>query len=150
MDNKSLLSQPSSVVFACKTATFGPAFKSLWVTDLTCRLFSSKTAPFRPELQVSMGHSGANHAILHAQKDRWGVGPIETCISGPKVAVLHSKTKREGWDPWRLVILMLSTLFWKQKITGEVWDPQSLLILVLKSLFCMQKPQMMSGTHRDY
>ena len=67
------------------------------------------------------------------------MGPIETCISGPKVAVLYPKTTREGWDPWRLVILMLSTLFCKQKITGEVWDPQRLVILVLKSLFCIHK-----------
>ena len=28
-------SQTSSVVFACKTATFGPAYKSLWVPDIT-------------------------------------------------------------------------------------------------------------------
>ena len=43
--------------------------------------------------------SGANHAVLHAQNDRLGLGPIETCNSGPKVAVLHSKTTNEGWDP---------------------------------------------------
>ena len=72
-------------------------------------------------------------------KGQGGVGPIETCISGPKVAVLYPKTTRKGWDPWRLVILMLITLFCKQKITGEVWDPQRLVILVLKSLFCMHK-----------
>ena len=71
-------SQPSSVVFACKTATFGPAYKSLWVPDITCRfvhskqrdeqlnylslcvkpssvVFAFKTATFGPELQVSMG-----------------------------------------------------------------------------------------------
>ena len=29
--------QPSSVVFACKTASFGPEYKSLLVPDLTCR-----------------------------------------------------------------------------------------------------------------
>ena len=67
------------------------------------------------------------------------MGPIETCISGPKGAVLHPNTTREGWEPWGLVILMLSTLFCKQKITGEVCDPQRLVILVLKSLFCMHK-----------
>ena len=77
------------------------------------------------------------------------MGPIETCISGPKVAVLHPKTTREGWDPWRLVILMLSTLLCKQKITGEVWDQQRLVILVLNPLFFMQKSQIRIGTHRD-
>ena len=30
-------SQPSSVVFACKTAAFVSAYKSLWVPHLTCR-----------------------------------------------------------------------------------------------------------------
>ena len=35
-------SQPSSVVFACKTSTFGPAFKSLWVPDITCRFVHAK------------------------------------------------------------------------------------------------------------
>ena len=42
--------------------------------------------------------SGVNHAVFHAQNDRRGLGPIETCNSGPKVAVLHAKTKNEGWD----------------------------------------------------
>ena len=35
-------SKPSSVVFACKTATFGPAYKSLWVPDITCRFVHAK------------------------------------------------------------------------------------------------------------
>ena len=42
--------------------------------------------------------SGDNHAVLNAQNDRWGVGPIETSNSAPKVAVLHAKTANEGWD----------------------------------------------------
>ena len=43
--------------------------------------------------------SDANHAVLQAQNDRWGLGPIETCKSDPNVAVLHLKTTDEGWDP---------------------------------------------------
>ena len=43
--------------------------------------------------------SGANHAVLHAQKDRCGLGSIETINSGHNVAVLHAKTTDEGWDP---------------------------------------------------
>ena len=35
-------SQPSSVVFACKTATFSLEYKSLWVPDLTCRFVYAK------------------------------------------------------------------------------------------------------------
>ena len=48
---------------------------------------------------IETSNSGANHAVLHAQKDRCCLGPIETCKSGPKVAVLHAKTTDEGWDP---------------------------------------------------
>ena len=35
-------SQPSSVVFACKTATFSLEYKSLWVPDLNCRFVHAK------------------------------------------------------------------------------------------------------------
>ena len=42
--------------------------------------------------------SGSNHAGLHAQNDRCGLRPIETCKSDPKVAVFHAKTIKEGWD----------------------------------------------------
>ena len=48
---------------------------------------------------LETSNSGANHAVLQAQNDRCGVGPIETCISDPKVAVLRAKTTDEGWDP---------------------------------------------------
>ena len=43
--------------------------------------------------------SGANHAVLHAQNDRRGLGPLETCNSDPKGAVLLAKATNEGWDP---------------------------------------------------
>ena len=47
---------------------------------------------------METSNSGANHAVLHAQNDRCGLGPTETCNSDPKVAVLHSKTTDEGRD----------------------------------------------------
>ena len=43
--------------------------------------------------------SDANHAVLHAQNDREGLGPIETSNSGPYCAVLNVKTTEEAWDP---------------------------------------------------
>ena len=43
--------------------------------------------------------SAANHAVLHAQNDRWGLGNMETCNSGPKAAVLHAIATDEGWHP---------------------------------------------------
>ena len=41
---------------------------------------------------------GANHAVLHAQNDRWCLGPLEICYSSPKVAVLNTNTTDKGWD----------------------------------------------------
>ena len=40
-------------------------------------------------------NSDARHAVLHAQNDKWGLGPIEIRYSGPKHAVLHAKTTDE-------------------------------------------------------
>ena len=42
--------------------------------------------------------SGDNHAVLHVQNDRRGLGPIETINSGHNVAVMIAKTTNEGWD----------------------------------------------------
>ena len=72
---------------------------------------------------IETSNGDANHAVLHAQNDRWGLGPKETCNSAPKAAILHAKTTDKGRDPSRLVILMLITLFCMHKMTGEVWDP---------------------------
>ena len=67
--------------------------------------------------------SDANHAVLHAQNDRWCLGPIEICYSSPKVTVLNAKTTDKGWDPERQVILVLITMYCMRKTTGDVWDP---------------------------
>ena len=50
-------SQPLSVVFACKTATFGSELQVSMGPRLHLRFFAFKTAPLAPELQVSMGPS---------------------------------------------------------------------------------------------
>ena len=34
---------------------------------------------------MKTSNSGANHAVLLAQKDRSGLGPMEICNSDPKV-----------------------------------------------------------------
>ena len=41
-------------------------------------------------------NSGANHAVVHAQNDRWSLAPIETINSGYIVAVWVHKTTDEG------------------------------------------------------
>ena len=38
--------------------------------------------------------SGANHAVLHAQNERRGLGPIETTNSGVNVAVVNAQGHR--------------------------------------------------------
>ena len=48
---------------------------------------------------MEASYSDANHVDLHAQNDRWSLGPKETINSGPKVAVLHANTTDVGWDP---------------------------------------------------
>ena len=50
-------SQPSSVVFACKTATLGPELGVCRGLRPHLCYIAFKTAPLAPELQVSMGPS---------------------------------------------------------------------------------------------
>ena len=43
---------------------------------------------------MGTSNSGANHAVLHAQNDRCGMGPIETIKSGHNVAVVNALNNR--------------------------------------------------------
>ena len=43
---------------------------------------------------METSNSGANHADLHAQNDRCGLGPIETINSGHNGAVVNSQNNR--------------------------------------------------------
>ena len=43
---------------------------------------------------METGISGANHAVLHAQNDRRGLGNTETINSGYSVAVVNAQTHR--------------------------------------------------------
>ena len=72
---------------------------------------------------METSNSDANKAVLHAQNDWLGLGPIDTCNSAPKFTVLHAKTTDEGKDPLRQVFLVLITLYCMNKTTGDVWDP---------------------------
>ena len=38
---------------------------------------------------METGNSGTTHAVLHAQNDRCGLGPIDTSNSGHNVAVVN-------------------------------------------------------------
>ena len=48
---------------------------------------------------METSNSGANHAVLHAQKDRFGLGPIETINSGHNGAVVNAQNHRGGLGP---------------------------------------------------
>ena len=82
---------------------------------------------------------GANHTALQTQNDRWCLGLIEICYSGPKVAVLNARNTDKGWDPQRQVILVLITLYYMHKTTGDVWNPYRLFILMLSTLLRVLK-----------
>ena len=43
---------------------------------------------------METSYSGANHAVLSAQNDRCGLGPIETINSGHNGAVVNSQNNR--------------------------------------------------------
>ena len=43
---------------------------------------------------METSNSRANHAVLHAQNDRCGLGHIETSISGHNFAVVNSQNNR--------------------------------------------------------
>ena len=43
---------------------------------------------------METSNSGANHAVLHEQNDRFGHGPIETINSGHNGAVVNAQNNR--------------------------------------------------------
>ena len=43
---------------------------------------------------MGTSNSGANHAVLHAQNDRCGLGPVETINSGHNDAVVNALNNR--------------------------------------------------------
>ena len=112
---------------------------------------------------METSNSGANHAVLQAQRDRWGVGPIvtinsghidavvsaqnhrwrlghmETCTSGAKVAVLNAKNDRWGLGPIETCDSGPKDAVLHAKTTNEGWDPERLVILMLITLFCMHR-----------
>ena len=60
-------SQPSSAVFACKTATLGPELQVSMGPRSHLWFFAFKTVTLAPELQVSIGAS-PHLWILHAKQ----------------------------------------------------------------------------------
>ena len=63
-------SQPSSVVFACKTATLGPELQVSMGPRPHLWFFAFKTGTLAPELQVSIGPS-LHLRFLHATQRLW-------------------------------------------------------------------------------
>ena len=48
---------------------------------------------------METSNSGDNHAALHAQNDRWSLGPIETINSGHNAAVVNAQNHKWGLGP---------------------------------------------------
>ena len=67
--------------------------------------------------------SGANHAVLHVQNDRWGLGPIQIINPGHNVAVVNAQNHRWGLGTLETWNSGAKSIFWLQKTIGEVWDP---------------------------
>ena len=66
--------------------------------------------------------SGANHAVLHAQNDRWSLGPIETINSGHNIAVVNAQNHRWGLGPIESRASDAKVAFWLHNTTDEGWD----------------------------
>ena len=80
----------------------------------------------------------ANHAVLYAQNDMWGLVPIETSNSDVKHAVVQAQNDRSCLGPKETCYSGPEVEVLHVKTTGVVVDPQSLVIPVQKSLFCIQ------------
>ena len=61
---------------------------------------------------METSYSGSNHPVLHAQNDRWSLGPIA-------LSSMH-KTNGEGWNTYGPHTLALSTLLCVLKTTDVV------------------------------
>ena len=72
---------------------------------------------------METSNSDANHVVLHAQNDRWGLGPMETSNSGDHHAVLQAQKDRWGLGPMETSNSGDKHAFCMHKTTGEVWDP---------------------------
>ena len=71
---------------------------------------------------IETSYSGANHAVLQAQNDSWGVGPMETSYSGANHAVLHAQSDRWGLGTIETINSGHVSLLWMHKTTDEGWD----------------------------
>ena len=94
-------------------------------------------------------NSGANHATLHAQNDRWSLGPIETCNFICQVAVFKAQNHR-----WGLVHIETSNSGANHAVLhaqNDWWGlgPIETCNSGPKVAVCLQKTSMRPGTHRD-
>ena len=85
-------SQPSSVVFACKTATLGPELRVSMGPRPHLWLFAFKTATLALELQVSMG--GSPHPwFLHAKQRLFDQNYKSLWVLDLSCPIVHAKQR---------------------------------------------------------
>ena len=66
---------------------------------------------------------GANHAVLRAQSDRWGLGPIETINSGQNAAVVNPQNHTWGLEAIQTCNSDAEVAVLLTKATKEGWGP---------------------------
>ena len=130
-------SQPSSVVFGCKTATFGSEKRVSMSPRHNLSFCACKTAWFAPEWQAYMGSSP--HLCLFSCKTAT-VGPDWQVCMGPRPhlwlwvhnSVISTRIKRLYWfQPSPVVLCMQSNEFstWK---TSLYWSQPSSEVIASK------------------
>ena len=76
--------------------------------------------------------ASANHAVLYAQNDMWGLVPIETSNSDVKHAVVQARNDRSCLGPKETCYSGPEVEVLHAKTTGVVVDRQILVIPVQK------------------
>ena len=105
-------SQPSSVVFACKTATFGPVYESLWVPDLTCRFVHAKQRDLHQNIKLTWVPASICcfvHAKQRLLEQNYKCVWVPDLICGFSThnSVLSTRIKRQyGFQPSPVVLCM--------------------------------------------
>ena len=105
-------SQPSSVVFACKTATFGPVYESLCVPDLTCHFVHAKQRDLHQNIKLTWVPASIC-CFVHAKQRFWSRitsvygSQTSSVVLSTHNSVLSTRIKRQyGFQPSPVVLCM--------------------------------------------
>ena len=103
------------MVFACKTASFGPVYESLWVPDLTCRFVHAKQRDLHQNIKLTWVPASTCcfvHAKQRLLKQNYSVYGSQTSsvVLSTHNSVLSTRIKRQnGFQPSPVVLCMQTT-----------------------------------------